>query len=101
MAKAGDGSMRDALSFLRSVLPFILGKRLLMIRYWRYWGAVDTEVFSRLLRMVLKGDVTASIHILEDLIVGGRELKPVCRRLYLVYEKSPSCKNIRKPGGSH
>ena len=35
---------------------------------------MDTEVFSRLLRMVLKGDVTGSIHILEDLIVGGREL---------------------------
>ena len=37
-------------------------------------GAVDTEVFSRLLRKVLSGDVTGSIHVLEDLITGGREL---------------------------
>ena len=37
-------------------------------------GAVDTEVFSKLLRKVIRGDVTGSIHILEELIVGGREL---------------------------
>ena len=35
---------------------------------------MDTEVFSKLLRKVLAGDVTASIRILEELIVGGREL---------------------------
>ena len=37
-------------------------------------GAVDTEVFSKLLRQVLKGDVTSAIRTLEDLIIGGREL---------------------------
>ena len=37
-------------------------------------GAVDTEVFSHLLRQILKGDVTGAIRTLEDLIVGGREL---------------------------
>ena len=35
---------------------------------------MDTEVFSKLLRKVLSGDVTGSIHVLEDLITGGREL---------------------------
>ncbi len=35
---------------------------------------MDTEVFSKLLRKVLQGDVTGSIRILEDLIIGGREL---------------------------
>ena len=37
-------------------------------------GAVDTEVFSKLLRKVLQGDVTGAIRTLEDLIIGGREL---------------------------
>src|SRR5699024_4846871 len=37
-------------------------------------GAVDTEVFSRLLRQVLDGNVTQAIHILEDLVIQGREL---------------------------
>ena len=35
---------------------------------------MDTEVFSKLLRKVLQGDVTGAIRTLEDLIIGGREL---------------------------
>ena len=35
---------------------------------------MDNEVFSRLLRKVIAGDVTPCIHILEDLIAGGKEL---------------------------
>ncbi len=74
VAKAGDGSMRDALSLLDQCIAFYLGETLTYDKVLEVLGAVDTEVFSRLLRMVLKGDVTGSIHILEDLIVGGREL---------------------------
>ncbi len=37
-------------------------------------GAVDTEVFSRLLRMVLAADTTGCIRLLEDLIMQGRDL---------------------------
>jgi len=37
-------------------------------------GAVDTEVFSRLLRSILANDIVAAIELLEDLIVQGREL---------------------------
>ena len=37
-------------------------------------GAVDTEVFSRLLRRILDEDVTGAIRILGELIDEGREL---------------------------
>lgn len=37
-------------------------------------GAVDTEVFSRLLRIVLDGNVTGAIGLLEEIIVQGREI---------------------------
>lgn len=74
VAKAGDGSMRDALSLLDQCIAFYLGQTLTYDKVLEVLGAVDTEVFSRLLRKVLSGDVTGSIHILEDLIVGGREL---------------------------
>ncbi len=74
VAKAGDGSMRDALSLLDQCIAFYLGEKLTYDKVLEVLGAVDTEVFSRLLRKVLAGDVTGSIHILEDLIVGGREL---------------------------
>ena len=74
VAKAGDGSMRDALSLLDQCIAFYLGQTLTYDKVLEVLGAVDTEVFSKLLRKVLKGDVTGTIHTLEELIVGGREL---------------------------
>lgn len=74
VAKKGDGSMRDALSLLDQCISFYLGQVLTYDKVLDVLGAVDTEVFSKLLRKVLGGDVTGSIHVLEDLITGGREL---------------------------
>lgn len=74
VAKAGDGSMRDALSLLDQCIAFYLGQTLTYDKVLEVLGAVDTEVFSRLLRKILGGEVTGCIRILEDLIVGGREL---------------------------
>ena len=85
VAKAGDGSMRDALSLLDQCIAFYLGQTLTYDKVLEVLGAVDTEVFSQLLRKVLSGDVTGSIHILEELITGGRELSQFVGRFYLVY----------------
>ena len=74
VAKAGDGSMRDALSLLDQCIAFYLGQKLTYDKVLEVLGAVDTEVFSKLLRQVLAGNVTGSIRILEELITGGREL---------------------------
>ena len=74
VAKAGDGSMRDALSLLDQCIAFYLGETLTYDKVLEVLGAVDTEVFSHLLRQILRGDVTGAIRTLEDLIVGGREL---------------------------
>lgn len=74
VARAGDGSMRDALSLLDQCIAFYLGQTLTYDKVLTVLGAVDSEVFSRLLRKVLRGDVAGAIRILEELIVGGREL---------------------------
>ena len=74
VAKAGDGSMRDALSLLDQCIAFYLGQTLTYDKVLDVLGAVDAEVFSRLLRKILSGEVTAVIQILEELIIGGREL---------------------------
>lgn len=74
VAKAGDGSMRDALSLLDQCIAFYLGQKLTYDKVLEVLGAVDTEVFSKLLRKVLRGDVTGAIHVLEGLIIGGKEL---------------------------
>ena len=74
IAKAADGSMRDALSLLDQCIAFYLGQELTYEKVLETLGAVDTEVFSKLLRKVLEQDVTSCIHILEDLLVNGKEL---------------------------
>ena len=74
VAKAGDGSMRDALSLLDQCIALYLGETLTYDKVLEVLGTVDSEVFSQLLRKVIEGDVTACIHILEDLIAGGKEL---------------------------
>ena len=74
VAKAGDGSMRDALSLLDQCIAFYLGQKLTYDNVLEVLGAVDTDVFSRLLRKILDKDITGAIAVLEELVVEGREL---------------------------
>lgn len=74
IAKTADGSMRDALSLLDQCIAFHFGQELTYDKALDVLGAVDTEVFSRLLRHVLEGDVTGCIGLLEEIVMQGREL---------------------------
>ena len=74
IAKTADGSMRDALSLLDQCIAFHFGQELTYDKVLDVLGAVDTAVFSRLLRVVLAGDVSGAIGILEEMVVQGREL---------------------------
>ena len=74
IAKAADGSMRDALSLLDQCIAFYLGKTLTYDNVLDVLGTVDVEVFARLLRYIRKGSVSECILLLEEMIIGGREL---------------------------
>lgn len=74
IAKAADGSMRDGLSLLDQCAAFYIGERLTYERVLEVLGAVDTEMFSRLLREILAMDVTRVIQTVEELVMQGREL---------------------------
>ncbi len=74
IAKMADGSMRDALSLLDQCIAFHLGRELTYDKVLDVLGAVDTEVFSRLLRCVLERDVTGCVTLLEEVVMQGREL---------------------------
>lgn len=74
VAKAGDGSMRDALSLLDQCIAFHLGEKLTYENVLDVLGAVDTEVFSHLLREIINRDVTGAIHVVGELVDEGREL---------------------------
>lgn len=73
IAKAGDGSMRDALSLLDQCIAFYLGQKLTYDNVLEVLGAVDTEVFSRMLRKIMEKDIPGVIALLEELIIQGRE----------------------------
>ena len=74
IAKKADGSMRDALSLLDQCIAFYLGQKLTYDHVLDVLGAVDTEVFSRFLREILKNDVAQVMKHLEELVMQGREL---------------------------
>ena len=73
IAKAADGSMRDALSLLDQCIAFYLGQELTYDRVLNVLGAVDTEVFSKMLRQIMAKDISGVIARLEELIIEGRE----------------------------
>jgi len=74
IAKAADGSMRDALSLLDQCIAFHLGKDLTYDMALDVLGAVDTAVFSNLFRSVMKKDVASCVKQLEEVVMQGREL---------------------------
>lgn len=77
IAKAADGSMRDALSLLDRCIAFYLGETLTYDKVLEVLGAVDVETFSKLFCAVLEENVTGCMEILEELIVRGRDLTQV------------------------
>ncbi len=74
IAKAADGSARDALSLLDQCIAFHFGEELSYEKVLDVLGAVDTGVFSQLLRNVLARDVLKCIELLETIVMQGREL---------------------------
>lgn len=74
IAKAADGSMRDALSLLDQCIAFYLGEKLTYEKVLENLGAVDTQVFSRMLRQILQQDTAGTIKTLDEIIIQGREL---------------------------
>lgn len=74
IAKSADGAMRDALSLLDQCVAFYLGQKLTYDNVLEVLGAVDTEVFSTMLRVVMARDILDAIHLLEKIIIQGRDL---------------------------
>ena len=74
VAKMGDGSLRDALSLLDQCLAFHFGKNLTYDMALDVLGAVDQDVFARLLKNIVERNVLGCITLLEEIIYKGREL---------------------------
>jgi DNA polymerase-3 subunit gamma/tau len=74
IARAADGSMRDALSLLDQCVAFHYGQTLTYDNVLEVLGAVDSTVFSNMLRAVLEKRTPDCIRILEEMVIQGREL---------------------------
>ena len=74
IAKAADGSMRDSLSLLERCIAFYMDEKLTYDHVLEVLGAVDNDVFSSLLRYIISGDSVGCLHMLEEIIIRGRDL---------------------------
>jgi DNA polymerase-3 subunit gamma/tau len=74
IAKAADGSMRDALSLIDQCIAFYLGQDLKYENVLEVLGAVDTTVFADTLKCIVNGDVSGCLSVVENIIMQGRDL---------------------------
>lgn len=74
VAKAGDGSMRDALSLLDQCAAFYYGETLTYENVLDVLGAVDNRVFRELFGALRNGQTKECILRLEEMVIQGREL---------------------------
>lgn len=100
IAKAADGSMRDALSLLDQCIAFYLGQKLTYDHVLEVLGAVDTDVFSKLLRNVIARNVAQVLDTVDELVMQGRELSQLTAdftwylRNLLLVKTSDSIENV-------
>ncbi len=74
IASKAEGGMRDALSLLDQCASFFLGSTITYERALEVLGAVDTSVFSEFLRSLAARSVTDCIHLIDRILVQGRDL---------------------------
>lgn len=75
IARRADGSMRDALSLLDQCISFYPEGELEYDQILSVLGAVDTSVFSDLIRKVINSDVVGAIKCVDEVVMSGRELQ--------------------------
>lgn len=74
IAKVADGSLRDALSLLDQCEAFSIGEELTYDKTLEILGAVDTDVFSNMLRAVISENTVGCMELLEEMVSYGRDL---------------------------
>ena len=74
VAKAADGSLRDALSLLDQCVAFHYGRVLTYDNALEVLGAGDYSVFSQMFGAMVEGMTSDCIFSLEEIVIQGREL---------------------------
>lgn len=74
VAKAADGSMRDALSILDQCIAYNLGEKLTYDKVLDTIGAVDIEVYIDLLAAMRDKNIQNAVDIIEQAVWQGKDL---------------------------
>ncbi|RHP56026.1 DNA polymerase III subunit gamma/tau [Clostridium sp. AF29-8BH] len=98
VARAADGSMRDALSLLDQCVAFHFGEKLTYDNVLELLGAVDNRVFSKLFQAVLASDTKACIREIEEMITQGRDLSQLVNDFVWYMRNLLIAKTTDEPG---
>lgn len=74
VARAADGSMRDALSLLDQCSAFHFGEILTYEHVLEVLGAVDNRILGRLFKAAASGDAGSCVSVIEEMVIQGRDL---------------------------
>ena len=98
VARAADGSMRDALSLLDQCVAFHFGEKLTYDNVLEVLGAVDNRVFGKLFQAVLASDTKACIREIEEMIIRGRDLSQLVNDFVWYMRNLLIAKTTDEPG---
>ena len=98
VARAADGSMRDALSLLDQCVAFHFGEKLTYDNVLEVLGAVDNRVFSKLFQAGLASDTKACIREIEEMIIQGRDLSQLVNDFVWYMRNLLIAKTTDEPG---
>lgn len=106
IARAAEGSIRDALSALDQVVSAI-GSRIDEKDVTELLGLIAGDVLSRTTRAIVERDTAEILHIVEQLVRGGRDLQSFARGLVrffrdvLVLRVAPGANDLVETAGEH
>ena len=81
VAKAADGSMRDALSILDQCISFNLGEELTYDKVLNTIGAVDVDTYIDLFASIVNTDINHAIEIIDEAVWQGKDLNQFINEL--------------------
>ena len=94
ISRKADGSMRDAISLLDQCLTYYPGERLTYDHVLDMIGTVDTEVFERMLKDIIARDPGATLKVLEDALMEGREVPQLTVDFIWYLRNALLCRNL-------
>ena len=81
IARAGEGSMRDAESALDQVISFAVGATITDEDVSAALGLVDTETLNKTLQAIADQDAGALVRIVDEVVSRGNDLRNFCREM--------------------